>query len=285
MTLFLDFRTASDAGDILQRPRIYDAGPTAPAGGGIGKPLDRIPDERIANRHVVLATHGFNVSRVDGISCLAALEQKLNLGPDYAVIGVLWPGSWHHLVINYPSEGRDASKTGDCLAAFLATDLTRAASLSFLSHSLGGRVMLQAVRQLKGRAREVCVTAAAVDSRSIAPGRGYDAVRGKADRITVLSSESDLVLCAVYPAGALAALALHLDDHPFGAALGLKGSDPRVLPAVANSPIPRNQGHDHGDYYPDPARPNARADRSIAAMARAVAGDTVYWPHSGRIDR
>lgn len=286
MTLFLDFRTHGDGGAILSPPRIYDAA-TGGGGDNRGKHLNAVPAENHEGKHLVLAAHGFNVSRADGIACLTKLEQMLNLGPDYAFIGVLWPGSWHHIVINYPGEGRDAAKTGDHLAAFIDKSLGLAESVSFLSHSLGGRVVLQTVRTMKVRAREVCVTAGAVDSRCVAPGQAYDACRRNASRITVLHSESDNALGAVYSAGTLAGGLLHLDDHPFGTALGLRGSNPRALAAISNSRIPEDQEHDHGDYFPSskPGTTNGRVDRSVAIMARAIRGEAVAWPHRNRIDR
>ena len=281
MTLFLDYRTDDQAGDIRPDPAIYDARMVA---GAVRREanLPRVPADRLAARHVVFATHGFNVNRRDGTACLEALERELNLGPGVLFIGVLWPGSWYVKAINYPTEGKDASACGDKLAAFATRGLAGAAAVSFLSHSLGGRLILQAVKGLKDQTREirqVCMVAPAVDDRCLAPGKAYETARRKAGRTTVLASEKDEALGAVYSAGSFAAAILG-DDHPYGSALGLKGARPVPLAGLEVCQIPKALVYRHGDYFPpsDPGQTNPKASKSIRVMAAALGGGSVVWP-------
>ncbi len=93
MSLFLDFRTAGVGGGILDEPRVLE-------GNGLIDPPDlrylgqTLPAARIAGREVVFVTHGFNVSRREGVHALARLERDLNLPSAFVFVGVLWPGDW-----------------------------------------------------------------------------------------------------------------------------------------------------------------------------------------------
>jgi esterase/lipase superfamily enzyme len=280
MTLFLDYRTHDQAGDVTPDPFLYDA---RRVGGAIqrGPRLTALPSALLSGRHVLFATHGFNVNRKDGIGALERLEAQLALGPGYLFLGVLWPGSWHLPVVNYPAEGKDAQTCGDKLAVFAAANLGSATAVSFLSHSLGGRLVLQAVKKLKNDnrdVRQICLAAPAVDDHCLGPGKAYDAARLKAGRTTVMASESDEALGAIYSAGSFAAKFVG-DGHPFGTALGLKGARPEPLARVALCEIPKDQNHRHGDYLPpgDPARTNPRSISSIRVMASAITGGPIAW--------
>jgi hypothetical protein len=285
VTLFLDFRSQPAAGSVQRLPAVYEMDL---AGAGLTKARWRA-DRPLAggrDRHILFATHGFNVSGPKGQVCLIRLQRTLNLDQAFLFVGVLWPGDWHVPVINYPAEGKDAAQCGDNLAAAAKALFPEAQSASFLSHSLGGRVVLQAVKGFELPVGQVCLAAPAVDRACLGPGKAYDAVRGKVSRITVIASDQDRALGAVYAAGSLGG-ALLGDKHPFGLALGREGASPRPLPPVVNTQIPSDQKHGHGDYFP-PSKPgevNQRADRSMQVMASALSGAAADWPHKGRIHR
>ena len=59
-------------------------------------------------------------------------------------VGLLWPGDsvWLH-ALSYPEEPRVANKAGQLIAPFIENNLSAAASISFASHSLGARVVLE----------------------------------------------------------------------------------------------------------------------------------------------
>ena len=102
----------------------------------------------IRGRHVLIATHGFNVNRADGIACLSNWASLLQLPQPSAFVGLLWPGDsvWAH-GLDYPEEPKIADEAGALLAAFINANFG-AASISFASHSLGARVVLETISQL-----------------------------------------------------------------------------------------------------------------------------------------
>ncbi len=273
MTLYLNCRTQAIGGSIVSEPYVLE-------GDGTIDPVALrtlgwdIPAERIAGRTVVLATHGFNVSYAAGVPSLAQVERALDLGPGYVFIGVLWPGDYWIPVINYPAEAGDAVRCGQLVAQFANEKLRAAAAVSFLSHSLGGRLVLEAVKNLRRRAHEVCLTAAAVDDDCLGTAQ-YLAARANADRVSVLASRRDRVLRIAYPVGDFVSdLLFRDDDSPFRLALGYHGPRPFGLEHVAPAQIPDTDGYDHGDYFS--ASPmGARAERF---MSEALRGVPHVWP-------
>ena len=157
MTLFANLR-GSSYGAVVD-PILIDGDPFAaepPAMRAFPWPG---VEQRFAGKDVVLVTHGFNVSYVSGLRSLARLEQALHLGPQVQFLGVLWPGDWVVPAINYPFAINVARHAGTKLGGFCNQWLANARSLSFVSHSLGARVILEAVQALHRRTRMLCVTA------------------------------------------------------------------------------------------------------------------------------
>src|ERR1019366_989160 len=65
--------------------------------------------ESIQGRDVLIATHGFNVNRADGVACLSNWESLLQPHPFPGFVGLLWPGDsvWAH-GLDYPDEPKIA---------------------------------------------------------------------------------------------------------------------------------------------------------------------------------
>lgn len=232
-----------------------------------------IPRDRVAGKEVLFATHGFNVSYAAGVRSMASLDAKLNLAPGFLFVGVLWPGDYWLPVVNYPAEAADAVRCGRLLAKFANEHLRLAGALSFVSHSLGGRLVLEAVKNLDRPAREVCLLAAAVDDDCLRSQ--YDAARGNAQRINVLASTQDLVLRLAYPAGDLASdVVLGDDDSPWRKALGYHGPRPEALDGVAHAQISASDGYGHGDYLP----PNPKGAKPARYVVEALLGMPRTWP-------
>jgi esterase/lipase superfamily enzyme len=103
----------------------------------------------IQDRRVLIGTHGFNVNRADGIACLSNWEGLLQFAPTSVFVGLLWPGDsiWAH-GLDYPEEPRVANEAGGLIAPFPDASFGCAASISFASHSLGARVVLETVSQM-----------------------------------------------------------------------------------------------------------------------------------------
>ena len=140
----------------------------------------------IQGRHLLIAAHGFNVNRADGIAHLANWNRLLQLPqPDSAFIGLLWPGDsvWAH-GLDYPEEPKIADEAGALAAAFIDDNFQRAASISFASHSLGARVVLATISHLSLPVRRVTLMAPAIDDNCLTTE--FQAVTGKIETISVL---------------------------------------------------------------------------------------------------
>lgn len=235
----------------------------------------------VSGRDVVLAIHGFNVPRPHGVGSLAALEADLALPPNYRFFGILWPGDFWLPVVDYPWEAAHAVTSGRYIAAYANRVFAGANSISLISHSLGGRVLLEAAQNMDQKAAQLCIAAGAVDDDCLA-GQ-YLKAEQNAGRISVLSSTQDKVLQLAYPAGDFVSDVLLGDnDSPWEAALGRHGPKPPFGPPVFEEPIPDKLGYDHGDYFPpsEPAIPppaNPKWKRAVDYMRRAVTGGPTYW--------
>jgi hypothetical protein len=269
---------ARDVDGPIQTPEVLESA-AGPKPTYHAVPAARVA-EAVRGRRVVIAIHGFNVSRPKAVRAYATLEASLKLTADEVFFGVLWPGDAWIPVINYPAEAQVAVKCGAALAAFLDARMAEAAALDFISHSLGGRVLLEAVGRLSRPAREVCVTAGAVDSNVLS--KQYLAARDNAHRVSVLASSKDKVLKLAYPLGDFGADVLFGDkDSPWKGALGLKGPKPtEVPPKVEHRQIPAASKYGHGDYFPpsDGSGAGTKWPISVAYMRRCIDGAPDAWP-------
>ena len=280
MTRFLTLRT-HDRGGSVQPPKAVDCDPSVtPLGYDLVTDNDAATS--VAGRDVVLAIHGFNVSRPHGVGSLAALEDNLKLAPNYRFFGVLWPGDFWLPVVDYPWEAAHAVTSGRHIAAYCNRVFPGANSISFISHSLGGRVLLEAIQNMDRPATQVCIAAGAVDDDCLA-GQ-YLRAEQNAGRICVLSSMSDKVLQLAYPAGDfISDVLLGDNDSPWEAALGRAGPKPPYAPPVFEEPIPPALGYDHGDYFPPsspvvPPPKSPKWPKAVDYMRRVVTGQASYWP-------
>ena len=236
----------------------------------------------VRGKDVLLAAHGFNVAYASGVHSLGRLEAALQPRSGEAFFGVLWPGDWILPAINYPFEDRIASRAGQLLADFCNTWLASARSVSFLSHSLGARVILEAIRLSKRRIRRACITAGAVNANCLA--EEYALAAANCDSIITLSSMQDKVLEFAYPAGDLLADVLYPDHPPFESALGRHGPTPPFASFIRAYEIADSPPYDHGDYLPPGdlktpfPNPQANCTRSVEFMAAAFRGQAPSWP-------
>lgn len=239
------------------------------------------PDQRFAGRDIVLATHGFNVGYAAGLRSLARLEQMLALGEQSIFIGVLWPGDWVVPAINYPFAVGIARHAGTSLGAFCKRWLAGARSISFVSHSLGARVILEAAQMLDRPPRLLCVTAGAVNDDCFVDE--YRAVVARTGtKVQNLASRHDQVLALAYPAGDAIAELLHDDHTPFRRAIGRNGPRSPWPAAIVPFEIPDVDDFGHLDYFPpgdlhgEPA-PGAKWVTAAAFIRRALQGASPSW--------
>jgi hypothetical protein len=107
------------------------------------------------------------------------------------------------ILIDYVWEGNEAEKSGTLLGEFVRDNFGFAASLTFASHSLSARVVLQAIQTLadSDRMRNLILLAAAIEDDTLL--HEFNAAAKQADRISVVFSFEDHVLQLAYPAGNL----------------------------------------------------------------------------------
>ena len=243
MTLFVNLRASANGGIAAPNASAWDDGTL---------PLSAAEfANRVAGRDVLFATHGFNVDQQDGIAALSLWSQRCNLPDNCLFVGVLWPGDSKYVpVIDYPFEGDEAITCGQRLAEYLNANATRAESISFVSHSLGARTILEAVKRLDAKPRRVILMAGAIEDNCLA--REYADAAAKVEEIYVLASRSDDVLKLAFPAGNLIGEIL-MHGHPYNrTALGREGPA-RPIPSnlhVAAWQIPDGWDFGHGDYLP-----------------------------------
>jgi hypothetical protein len=212
----------------------------------------------IRGQHVLIGTHGYNVDRADGIACLSNWEGLLQLTPPSIFIGLLWPGDsiWAH-GLDYPEEPKIANEAGVLIAPFLDANFGDAASISFASHSLGARVVLQTVSEMSLPVRRVMLMAGAIDDNCL--DAEYKSAAAGIGKISVLASKKDDVLSALFPLGNLIG-GIIAEGHPWWrAALGHCGpSKPRPANFHAPFEIPSNWNFGHHNYLQiDPPPPPA----------------------------
>lgn len=275
----MNFRERSVAGGVKDPTFLEGAAETATAG------LKVIGDgaviRRTSRRDVLFATHGFNVSMAEGICSLARLEEALSLPESCQFIGILWPGDFWIPAINYPFEGETATDCGRRFARYCDRNLRSSSSISFITHSLGARLALQAAQVLKTKVRSICLTAAAVNSDCLTTQ--YAGAFANSAIVSVLASHKDSVLRLAFPIGDAIADLLHR-DHALRPALGYGGPPSAIGATVPPWQIPDAAGHNHGDYMPPSNRdaafpdPNAKWNKAIGFMRRSFLGQHQSWP-------
>jgi hypothetical protein len=273
MTYFLNFR-AQPVGGGVNDPVLWEGDGTTAAKQWSLVPSAQIPG-LFRGKNVLFATHGFNVDQKSGANALGLLDKYLALAPPALFVAMLWPGDSFMPIVDYPFEGSVAIQAGNELADFCNTSCAAAQSLSFASHSLGARFVLQAVSQLNGKARSVCLAAAAVNQDCLTTE--YAAATQKAERISLLASHEDDVLKIAFAVGDPFADLLHDDHSPFEPALGYDGP-PAPPPQPVQYPwqIPDADDYGHSDYLP-PTDPN-RWPNAADFIKRAFLGQSQTWP-------
>jgi hypothetical protein len=244
MTRFLDARLCAVGGNLAVSVAIHQ-------GTDIGN-YQSLNSAQLLNdirgRHVLIATHGFNVDRAAGIACLSNWEALLQLAPPSVFVGLLWPGDsiWLH-GLDYPEEPRVADEAGQLIGPFLDANFGGAASISFASHSLGARVVLATISNMSLPVRRATIMAGAIDDDCL--NTEFQAAADKIGEISLLASRRDEVLSAAFPLGNFFGGIL-AEGHPWWhAALGQRGpSSPWPNNFQAPFEIPDNWDFGHGDY-------------------------------------
>lgn len=186
-------------------------------------PLSGVPF--VPTETSVVFIHGYNNPHAEVRYKYAVFREFLHeLGVTAPIIEVHWPGNrrWGFLsFLSYPTEIGPAIDSGERLADWIRS-LSRTARLFMVTHSMGGRVALEALRELRStgdadRVLGICMMAAAVRVDSVASGT-LGPVSNEPIRWRVLYSSSDTVLHWAFPLGQTAA-----GDGFFPTAVGRQG--------------------------------------------------------------
>ena len=212
----------------------------------------------IEGKDVFFATHGFAVNQYAGLKELGAWLDNLQIG-NAVGIGILWPGDAAlELFLDYIVEGREAIQSGNFVADFLNNNFSGAVSVSFASHSLGARMVLQTISGLGDgiKVRRVVLMAGAIDNNCLV--NEYQKAANKIQEISLLASLGDDVLSFAFPLGN-PLMGIIDRGHPYyRAALGHRGPAqpfPDSPPLQSNWQIPVEWGYGHHDYLQDGSLP------------------------------
>jgi hypothetical protein len=237
----------------------------------------------IRGKDVLIATHGFNVNRQSGIGSLSCWDSRLSLGPNGIFLGLLWPGDSVWLkALAYPAEPRIANEAGQLIGPWIDQNLSDAASISFASHSLGARVVLETIATMQRPVRRCIFMAGAIDDNCLTAE--FQKAGGNIGQISVLASHEDAVLKDAFPLGNIAG-GIIAAGHPwFHGALGLSGpSQPWPTNFRAPFQIPDDWGYGHGNYLevdPNPPQIDTPADvppQGSSKPANGVQGWSEAW--------
>ena len=248
MTYFINLRATSSGG--IEAP---DAHLWTELGQITASNADAEFTNAVRGRNLVLVTHGFNVDQQDGLSSISGWSKACQFPASALFVGVLWPGdSAFFPVLDYPVEGREAMRSAHLLGRYLNANADGAASISFVSHSLGARVVLETISRLKrDRVRRLVLMAGAIEDDCLS--NEYKETAKRVDQIHVIASRSDWVLEFAFPIGnPVGEIIMH--GHPyFRTALGRAGPA-NGIPAELRGDccqIPDHLGYGHGNYLPD----------------------------------
>ncbi len=281
MSLYLSFRSQSVGGAVVD-PYVLEGDGTAPL--VVLKLVDWSQVSALAaGKNVLFGVHGFNVSYEYGARSLGRLDATLGLSGSDVFLGVLWPGDYWLPVLNYPFEGDVAMDCGRRLAAFCQRWFAQAQGISFASHSLGARLVLEAVKNLGRPAQSMCLTAGAINQDALTTE--YAGATAQTEAVSILASHEDWVLKLAFPVGDPLADVLHDDHTPFERALGCDGPPPPAASPIRPSwQIPDAAGYGHGDYLPpgdagpSPSPAGTKWARVAGFMACAFRGQSQAWP-------
>jgi len=278
---FLAFRDIATASTAVTSGELYELKDISPAttwtnvglSGANWVPWSDVPDV-FRGKRVCFLVHGFNANVDHGVKGGGPAAQEyeslgaLGLGMTGAdiVVTVLWPGDGF-ILWSYFTAFDHCKTTGKCFADFLNNRAFTGSEVSFISHSLGARVVLETVAQSAGtrvRFDTAVLTAAAVDDNAL-DDRELAAGTAGLRRIVVLSSREDKVLQVAFVAGDLGGrvieAAMWRDYDGDTRALGRYGPVFKAgSPAPAKTEwyaLQNATGQDHGDYLPagwDPAQ-------------------------------
>ena len=220
--------------------------------GGAVVPVRSDVDMPAVSRVVVLV-HGYNNTQPAAQASYGTFLENASggvLGTFWPVAAFYWPGDkpWGAFSrLSYPLEIKSAREAAHELCVFLQKLLGPGGTpveIAFVSHSLGGRLLLELLeeaRRLQPRliVSTLCMMAPAVQVKGVEPGGALRSAAEMPRRAVVFHSEHDSVLKWAFRLGQLAA-----GEGFFSRAVGRFG-EPRI--GLWADAIPTS--HNHGEYW------------------------------------
>jgi hypothetical protein len=278
VTLFLSFRYQTVGGPIRPDPVAWDSDAS------FALKAREVAKVTSAARgmDILFAIHGYNNSQAEAVCALSRLENLLALPSTAIFIGVLWPGDSSFGAISYPVEKPTATAVGRYLAAFCNKTLKDSDSLSFASHSLGGRVVLETIRGLNRPARAACLMAAAIERTCLE--QEYADAFANCEAVSLLASRRDNVLRMAFPLGNMIGYVLDPSANPWSDALGYAGLAKPLGKTRKPWQICDKDDYAHGDYLPpssakaDFPNPDGKWNRTAQFVRRSFGMQPQTWP-------
>ena len=210
----------------------------------------------IRGRDLLIGVHGFNVHQAGAVDHLQQWQKLLTLDANGLFVGGLWPGDSVWLgALEYAFAAKAAMRSGDNFAKFINANFAAARSISFVSHSLGARVVLETIQQLAASfdVRRLVMMAPAVSDDCLTGE--FAAAAKRVREIVLLGSKQDDVLKEAFPLGNPIS-GIFAQGHPYWhAALGREGPAAYPLPnnIQPNWLLPDEWNVGHSDYLPPPS--------------------------------
>ena len=158
----------------------------------------------ISGRRVLMLVHGYNNEQDEIYDAYSIIEEKVrtHLGSKYDdIIGYIWPGGDSRL--EWSPAKRSANAIARRFRLLVRCLAQSASSFDLMSHSLGARVILKAMKQVVGNNGEIFVenyycTAASVDDEVLEKEEEFHNAIDKFGKILVFHSRRDGVLSFAY---------------------------------------------------------------------------------------
>jgi esterase/lipase superfamily enzyme len=173
--------------------------------GQIG-PMPNFPE--FMGKRVLMLIHGFNNSAGEALMTYELINEHFSHLQDESgrelydvVIGYLWPGNDRRT--DYFSAKRHAEKLASRMKETLAQLASQALKIDLFAHSMGNRLMLEALKLLpchpdKKPIENFYSLAPAVDNEALERGEEYYSSTKQCENIFVFHSEEDNVLKYLY---------------------------------------------------------------------------------------
>lgn len=159
----------------------------------------RLPEllNMISGKEVLLFVHGYNNTYEAALSAYTKYTEKTH--EFYGqLVGYLWPGGDNGLEY-HSARGRAVNDLDLRLLTLLIQMKSVAKSIDIYAHSMGCRVVLEALEMAPGKVvRNLFLTAPAVDNETLEIGERYYNSTLNCDRVVVFHSKEDEVLQYAY---------------------------------------------------------------------------------------